>query len=380
MKVVLHPGMPKAGSTTIQTYFRAHEDELRSSGIGYIQPEGVTSGLPAQVISKLDDLLDVDNPTHVVVSHESLIEIGSDTLYPFLDELRSRDVTIEVVIIVRPLGEWAVSKEKQRLRSLKGTASPKRPAVEKWFSTWMAPEAEDRIGSPIRLVDLHAAEGLIPAFMNSAGLPLPDSWPQVTSLAVNRSPVERDLAIYLVLNDAIRWAQEEWPEDERTSNGRHLREIRQFIAEILASGDHHRTPRELGLDEDLRSRLLVHFFDDLEATLSDRLQQQKPEAAERVRKLTQEALTILRAGPRSERYVNARVKSFLAGLATPIAESEARFRTWTVQNHATELAALMLPEPVKKKGGKPMAQVAKEGPAADLRHRPASQKTGSASA
>ncbi len=259
--------MTKCGSTTIQSFLQSREDDLREMGVAYVQPhvEVDRSDLLVQIIEGIDAL---DPGTeHVIASHESLLESPREDVIAFLDALDDRNIPVEVVVVLRRLSDWMISKERQRFRTLKGATEIEPPNVSEWLNNWVGREMGPRFARRTRVIDLDGERGLLATFASATRLPRMDKWSRDAQQVVNRAPGDREFALFLLLGTAVQLAIESVDDPSTVLNERHTKRVRKFIRVLLSAGDHHRNPKVVELDEEFRDDLLGFMMNELEYDL-----------------------------------------------------------------------------------------------------------------
>lgn len=343
MKVVLHPGMTKAGSTTIQNFFTVHSQALEQAGIGYLEPQGSTKGLFDEVLRDLDDLLSRDPHrfTHIVISHESLFEAHEDVVVAFLDSMKDRGMPTRVVMVVRPVTEWIVSLSKQKAKALRGfRPDGGGPRAERLLETWVASPIETRLECPVEFVPLKGPGGLLGEFIVRSGCPVPEDWKDWPSASVNVSPSGRELALYAALNEAIAMAVVDAGLGPDAISGPEAHDTRKVLGRLISNGDHHRRPAALAMDNQFRTELIQHFVGHLEAILLEQVRE--PRAAKGIRSVMTECRAMLKDSASSEALADKWQSEFLEAAASGGPRNEERFRRWCRDRGRPDLAELML--------------------------------------
>ena len=259
--------MTKCGSTTIQSFLRSREDDLREMGVAYIQPH-VEAGHPELLVQIIDAIDGLDGGIeHVVASHENLLEARREDVLAFMDALDEREIATEVVVVVRRLSDWMISKERQRYRSLKGADVIEPPHVDQWLNNWLGRDMAPRLARRARVINLNGDRGLLPTFASAMGLPKVNKWSIEAKQVVNQAPGDREFALFLLLGTAVQLAIESVDDPSTVLNERHTKRVRKFIRVLLSSGDHHRNPKVIELDADLRDDLLGFMMNEIEYDL-----------------------------------------------------------------------------------------------------------------
>lgn len=342
--------MPKAGSTSIQAFLQSNMAELRTRGISYVEPASASSleDLFTQVTDGVSAMLASTNAKDisvVVVSHESILEADPGAVSEFLEQLVHMGMEIDVVVVTRRLADWVVSMENQRLRTLKGSRGQRVAPVDRWFATWMAPQVTSRLASPVQFIDLGAPEGLLRAFAAASHLDIPDELFSKSETGRNRSASGNELAVYMLLDDALTVALRATLDEKRLLKSPRFREIRKFLRLLLGDGDHHRKPRDLGLDSELRLQLLLHFVDDFGDALVEGLTDEERDSRREISMMIKDARGVL-AGTRASDDVRLDALSRFAERASrSVPATEAVFGRWCKAVNRPDLAALLLGEP-----------------------------------
>ncbi|MFZ3585016.1 hypothetical protein ACOI1H_23185 [Loktanella sp. DJP18] len=204
-RLLLHVGQPKAGSTAIQNYLSAQREALLAQGIlfprsvllrrnpfdksrtpgHYTLLQALTDPDYASVLDALDaELLQHEDARTLIVSIESLF---SDQPDPVLMALAARfqDWDIEIIAVLRALPEWMASRYVEEcLSGFRGCLQTPDQFCDEKF----ARGAHDYAGrldhlatifrpSAIHVINYdaaHVGDGLVPAFLQQAGLSATD--------------------------------------------------------------------------------------------------------------------------------------------------------------------------------------------------------------
>lgn len=345
MKVVIHPGMKKAGSTTIQTFFRTNAAGFAAVGVAQAHPRGTTKNLIPETITRVDKIIASGGDSrfsHVLISHESLLEINGSGLHELLNALEDRDCTVEVVMVLRPLEGWAISRAVQRLKSLRGGVQELMiPDVTVWFDAWLADDVQARLVRPTQFVDLASERGLLAEFAKKSQLPMPRKWTRLQVANVNLSPSGSDLALLAILDEALLLASAAGLSAASSAPGG-ISQLSGFISRLVNRGDHHRNPQSLDIDEEFRTDLLRYFLDVLSSQLLMSQELLGSRSHAELAALLQSARLLLADGQEAEALATEWQERFVSAVAASVPAAESKLRSWCDRTGNTEIAAIML--------------------------------------
>lgn len=298
MRIIVHPGMPKAGSSSLQAFFQANASTFSAEGVCYFQPEAGRVSPP--MLNQITAAVRTAKGESLVVSHESLCE--PDWLDPEALVRALPDHQVEAVFVVRPLKDWMRSRERHRITRLRGSSVGRAPKA-RWFDSWID-------AAPVAFADLRL--GIPQAFLSAARLSMPEG--AVVTPPANRSLPPRDLAI--AINRSIAESPGDFRLDKRWE---HLRRL-------LLNGQSHRGADSDPLDPQDRDEQLITVLRDYEDELSGR-------------SLLRDAIAVVRGDQeRTDWYIS----QFEAEVDLHVPVAEQALESWCRQRGRMDLAELML--------------------------------------
>lgn len=153
--LIVHAGLPKTGTTAIQTYFSNNHDSLNSAGIGVLSRQGtghhfalgqyllsldnrhLINGFASEVVLSDDQFPIWDEKNHAyVISDEGLVNIGSNGVRAVESYAEKNGAYCHVVIVTRDPRDWIYSL---------WTQATKINESHDWID-WLEKALEDKVG------------------------------------------------------------------------------------------------------------------------------------------------------------------------------------------------------------------------------------------
>ena len=214
-ELILHVGLPKTGTTSIQLHFAAHRTFYLESGVSY--PMGDATSLPhhgwlgkslvSGDFSMLEETLSTATGVRVLLSDETVYNetaFASTLAKPALRELL-KGIPLRLLAVTRPVESWKRSFYKQALQNrarpnAQGSAHfwGKADLYEDYFKIpevaeladqdGMLDRISDLFGSPIETIAMRKGVDLVPEFVGALELtpvstsPEPFANPSLTDL------------------------------------------------------------------------------------------------------------------------------------------------------------------------------------------------------
>lgn len=185
-RLVLHVGLPKCGSTTLQDGLNASADALAAHNISFarLRPIKFVQTLASGERPKRwaetvgEELSDV-----VIFSSEFLCTLSPSGIEGFIKAIDQPVESVTVVFILRPLEEWTLSRMNQRAQALPGRDAATEFNAEGqievgldvgdldvWLSTWSAWVHEQSDQRDLLLLPLVGERPLARRFLDALNL------------------------------------------------------------------------------------------------------------------------------------------------------------------------------------------------------------------
>lgn len=331
MRLIVHPGLPKAGSTTIQAFMRKYETRLRAAGVGSVQTtERSAAERAEQILSGAKQQADA-GMKHVIVSQEALAGWPRVRVERLVSDLKLASYDVEVVLVLRQYEPWAVSMAMQRVRTLRGYPMRDPEPVWEWLDTWHT------AGAPLKIVPLESKQGLLPSFMAAAGIDVPEEWMQKAAGAINKSPSAQQFGAFILLDRAIAIAAAVDPDVLADKN---VLRIKKMIRGLLDGGEHHRKPIVVRVDDEFRAELLDYLILQLEEPMAATAGENTKTEAQ-IRSAFKAARRGVAVDSESARKA---AEQFTAVVKAGLPPEILQLRRWCAQPGHEVAAGIMLPE------------------------------------
>ncbi len=330
MHVVIHPGLPKAGSTTIQAFTRKFESRLRGLGVGYVQTTERSGAARAQQVLDGVSELATAGLKHGLVSQEALAGWPRVRVNRLIADLKDAGHDVEVVLVVRAYEPWVLSMAMQRVRTLRGSPIREPEPVWEWLEIWRG------LSVPVSIIPLGAEDRLLPAFWAAARIDVPAEWLRKGAVALNKSPAAEQFGVFIRLDQAIALAMASDPD---VLNGRNAMKIKKLIRGLLDGGEHHRKPIVVRIDDEFRSELLEYLITQFEEQLAAAAgEDRQAEAAIRTAfKIARRAVSV------DSDTASEAAEQFNAAVRDGLSPALTHLRRWCEQPGNEDVASILLP-------------------------------------
>jgi hypothetical protein len=211
--LVLHVGLPKCGSTTLQDAMAASGDVLAEHGVRFVRlrPTKLINALAAgERTDEWPAILGPDLPPTVVLSSEFLCTLPREGIAGLLAGLPGGFRRFHVVFVLRDLDDWVLSRLNQQAQGLPGGADdPDAPVAvgmdvgdpDSWLATWARWVAAGPKSRTLTVLPLLGDRSLPERFLAAIGRPDVPLAKAATRLWSNRSIDDRALDLIATTQD-----------------------------------------------------------------------------------------------------------------------------------------------------------------------------------
>ncbi|MDO8732945.1 MAG: hypothetical protein Q7L55_10320 [Actinomycetota bacterium] len=205
-RLILHVGLPKCGSTSLQDGFARSTEILAAHDVSFVRlrPTKLVQTLASGQRPRLwPDIIGEDPAEVVILSSEFLCTLDPAGIDGLMNGIAHHFDSITVVFVLRLLEDWTLSRMNQRAQAL-----PARPSQQKseqldvqldvgdldvWLNVWSTWAYEQSAERDIVLLPLVGEEPLAQRFLAALGLAHVEFDPQALGMWSNRSVSTRAL-------------------------------------------------------------------------------------------------------------------------------------------------------------------------------------------
>ena len=226
MKVIIHIGAGKTGTSSIQSTLERNRQELNNQGIDYLglmlenavklqydwqkaSASEIFHALPhnegaEQVLNILDHVIsdaENNNINTIIWSNESLLE-RSDKVFLIVDELLAKDIEVQVIAYIRNYDAWVQSayvqwgiKHKTYMGHIKSFSEWYKNKNIKFFMH--LEKFKDKYSNILIVKNMEAEKDVVPGFLHLCSIAVDN----INVIRTNDSPKNEELFLRALFND-----------------------------------------------------------------------------------------------------------------------------------------------------------------------------------
>ena len=211
-RLIVHVGLPKCGSTTLQDALQLAHPQLSANGISAerLRPIKYVQRLAANDSSKLWSQLSLRNcAENVIYSSEYLCSLDATSIEVFMSKASANFDEVTVVFVLRPIKDWVRSRMHQKAQGLPPTYQAiglppiglEVGSPDSWLKAWSEWVYQRPAVRQLRLLPLTGPLPLPRRFLNEVGFHDVDLPPLAQNMWSNQRIDPRGLELIRVFQE-----------------------------------------------------------------------------------------------------------------------------------------------------------------------------------